>query len=47
MNYYMRICNILAIDIDDIMLPNETVPSESINPNFIIVELPFTNESFR
>ena len=42
----MYVLNI-AINIADIMLPNGIVPSEDINPNFINVELPTTNVSFR
>ena len=38
---------ILAISVEDIMLPNETVPLDDISPNSIIVELPMTDQPFR
>ena len=39
--------HVLAINIDNITLPNGTVPSDRVNPNAIIVELPTTDQQFR
>ena len=40
-------CHILAPNINDIMQPNETVPSDRIDPNSIIVDLPNTTQPYR
>ena len=41
------LCHNLAPNVEDIMLPNGTVPSDRINPNSIIVDLPITAQPYR